>query len=161
MAAIFSRRPLFLSNAHYVNHSNSDIGITFYENTLLIMSFWKTVLVPQKFKMATIFQVGHYFSWILTSIFQMVMLSSNLVQIFFKGHSHGKKVCATQKFKMATIFKMAIISIRAQFNVLWTVLFNRVNIVTQPGYTGDFTAVELSMGFNVSWSSFTYNVVLD
>ena len=40
MAAIFSRWPLFLSNARYVNRSNSDVGITFSENTLLRM-FWK------------------------------------------------------------------------------------------------------------------------
>ena len=79
------------SNAHYVNRSNSDVGITFCENTLLRMFFWEMVLVPQKFKMATIFQDGHHFYWILTSTFQMVMLSSNLVQIFFKEHSHGKR----------------------------------------------------------------------
>ena len=64
MVAIFSRWPLFLSNAHYVNRSNSDVGITFCENTLLIIFFWKMVLIPQKFKMATIFQDGHHFSWI-------------------------------------------------------------------------------------------------
>ena len=44
----------FSFNAHYVNHSISDVGITFCENTLLRVFFWKTVHVPQKFKMATL-----------------------------------------------------------------------------------------------------------
>ena len=109
---------------------------------------------------------NHFSSWPLFLLNPYINFSNGDAIIKFgtnilQGTFSWKKVCATQKFKMATIFKMAIISIRAQFNVLWTVLFNRVNIVTQPGYTGDFTAVELSMGFNVSWSSFTYNVVLD
>jgi len=58
----FSRWLLFLSNAHYGNCSNSGVGIAFGENTLFRMFFWKTVLVPQKFKMATIFQDGRHFS---------------------------------------------------------------------------------------------------
>jgi len=33
--------------------------------------------------------------------------------------------------------------------------FNRVNVKTQPGHTGDTTAVKLSMGFSVSYSHST------
>ena len=76
----------------------------------------------------------------------IIKFGTNILQ----GTFSWKKVCATQKFKMETIFKMATISVRAQFSVLRKVLFDRVNVITQPRHTGDFTAVELSMGFSVS-----------
>ena len=35
-------------------------------------------------------------------------------------------------------------------------LINRVTVKARPGHTGDTTAVELSMGFSVSYLIFTY-----
>ena len=118
MAAIFSRWPLFLSNARYVNRSNSDVGITFSENILLRMFYFRNGAWPSK-----ILDGNHFSTWLPFLLNPYINSSNGDAIITFgtnilQGTFSWKKVCATEKLKMATIFKMATISVRGQCNVL-------------------------------------------
>ena len=67
----------FKSNARYVNCSNSDVGITFSENTLLRMFFLKNGACPSK-----ILDGNHFSRW--QPFFKMAAISLEPLHQFFK-----------------------------------------------------------------------------